>query len=99
MKLFISAVSTGLLLANMAFAAQDHNSSRSNKTSSINAPEETEILLKEAKEEALAVTKAMLDVDQKKDRYDGDYVISVDVKVTVERVKREKGSGQATGRR
>lgn len=89
-----------LFLINTAQAAQDYNSSRSNKSSGITAPDDTDTLLKETSAEALAVAKSMIALDQK-DGFEGQYTISVDVHVNIERVPspRDAASGLATGKR
>ena len=83
---------------NTAHAARDYNSSRSNIADSISAPDATDTLLKEASSEASVVTQSMIGVDQR-DGYKGDYVITVDVDVSIVRARREPASGLATGKR
>ena len=83
-KLFSIFVTVLILTTNTAFAAQDHNSSRSNKSSGISAPEDTDTLLREASTDASTVAKSMISADQR-NGYNGDYIVTVDVRVTIER--------------
>ncbi len=95
MKSLTSVLKIGFLsalLINTAQAAQDHNSSRSNKTGSIAAPNETEILLELTKSDALAVAKTMIAVDQQ-DGFTGEYEITVNTHVSIKRVKDKKDKG------
>jgi len=67
-------------------SAQDHNSTRSNKTASVAAPNEIENLLDLARADASAVAKTMVAADAR-DGYSGDYEITVNVAVSIKRVK------------
>ena len=90
MKLLKSVSMFFFLLAlpiNFAQAAQDHNSSRSNKTASAMAPDETEKLLKLSKDGAIEMTKAMIALDQQ-DGYTGEYEVTVKVGVSINRVNK-----------
>ncbi len=69
-----------------ALSVQDHNSSRSNKTASAAAPSEVENLLDLARADASAVAKAMIAAEGR-DGYNGDYEITVNVAVSIKRVK------------
>ena len=69
-----------------AHTAQDHNSSRSNKTSSVAAPNEIENLLDLTRADASAMAKTMVGSDQR-DGYSGDYEVTVNVSVSIKRVK------------
>ena len=89
-----------LFVINTAQAATDYNSSRSNKSLSANILNDTEGLLKTTGADASAVASTMIAVDQK-DGYTGEYNVTVDVRVSIERVvsPRDAASGRATGRR
>ncbi|MBT9487519.1 MAG: hypothetical protein IV093_08425 [Rubrivivax sp.] len=67
-------------------SAQDHNSSRSNKTNTASAPNEIENLLDLSRADASAVAKTMIAADTR-DGYNGDYEITVNVAVSIKRVK------------
>lgn len=85
----------GLILfistSNIATAAQDHNASRSNtSTGSVTAGDTTLTLLNQTKQDAYAVAKKMLAVDQR-DGYKGEYQITVNMGVSIKRIdNREK---------
>ena len=100
MKSFSIITFLFLFFISTAQAAQDYNSSRSNKSSGVSAPGDTDTLLKEASAEASSIAKNMIAVDQK-DGYEGDYTVSVDVSVSIQRVvsPRDAASGLATGKR
>ena len=87
----LSIILSGMLFGS-AQAATDHNSSRSNKTSSVAAPDVTDEMLRKAQQDASIVSKSMIAVDQS-DGYSGDYEITVDVRVTIERSPRP-GNGK-----
>ena len=70
-------------------SAQDHNSSRSNKTASATAPSDVEKMLELSRADALEVAKAMIAADQR-DGYAGDYEITVTVGVSVARARRPR---------
>lgn len=76
-----------LFFVNTLYAATDHNSSRSNKTSSSQAPKETKVLIKNVSANALAVSKRMIEVDQS-DNFDGEYLITVEMRVSLQRCVR-----------
>lgn len=67
-------------------SAQDHNSTRSNKTASAAAPNEVENLLDQTRADASAVAKSMIAADGR-DGYTGDYEVTVSVAVSIKRVK------------
>ena len=69
-----------------ALSVQDHNSSRSNKTASAAAPSEVETLLDQTRADASTVAKAMIAADLR-DGYAGDYEITVNVSVSIKRVR------------
>ena len=73
-----------------AYAATDYNSSRSNTEGVADIPDETEILLEEAKKEALPVFNSMLTADQRRDGYEGEYKVTVKVKVKLERASKRE---------
>lgn len=79
--LLLLGLPTGAVLS-----AQDHNSTRSNKTASAAAPNEVENLLDQTRAEASTVAKAMIGADQR-DGYAGDYEITVSVAVSIKRVR------------
>jgi hypothetical protein len=84
-----AAAATALLFGlsmQAAHTAQDHNSTRSNKTASAAAPNEIENLLDLSRADASAVAKTMVASDQR-DGYSGDYEITVNVSVSIKRVK------------
>ena len=87
----LSIMLSGALLHSVQ-AATDHNSSRSNKTSSVAAPDVTDEMLRKAQQDASIISKSMLQVDQS-DGYQGDYEITVDVRVSIERSPRP-GNGK-----
>jgi hypothetical protein len=70
----------------VAHTAQDHNSTRSNKTASAAAPNEIENLLDQSRADASAVAKTMVASDLR-DGYSGDYEITVNVSVSIKRVR------------
>ncbi len=87
MKFQVALLLSSLLLlfsVTNAGAAQDYNSSRSNKSAAIVVPDETEELLRLAAEDAVSVMRTMQAQDGR-DGYRGDYHINVEVKVTLER--------------
>lgn len=67
-------------------SSQDHNSSRSNKTNTVAAPNEVETLLDQTRADASAVAKTMIAADLR-DGYAGDYEITVNVAVSIKRVR------------
>lgn len=67
-------------------SSQDHNSSRSNKTNTAAAPNEVETLLDLTRADASSVAKAMIGADLR-DGYTGDYEITVNVSVSIKRVR------------
>ncbi|MFT6734964.1 MAG: hypothetical protein ACJAS9_003166 [Polaribacter sp.] len=82
-----------LFLINAAYAATDHNSSRSNKTSHTPASEvsnETEDMLKDVSSNASSIARQMIRIDQK-DGYTGEYEVTVDVGVSIKRVLSPNG--------
>ena len=89
-----------LLLGNTVQAAQDYNSSRSNRQGVSDVGDGADTLLKEASADASSVVKSMIAVDQK-DGYTGEYDITVDVRISIERVvsPRDAASGMPTGKR
>ena len=73
-----------------ALAAQDYNSSRSNRRGVSDVGGGADALLREASTDASKVVRAMVDAD-KATGFDGNYAITVDVKVTLERCVKDKG--------
>ena len=87
----IISMTAGLLVLfiNTAQAAQDYNSSRSNRTVGMSVGGETDKLLREASSEASAVAGSMIAIDQK-DGYTGEYEVTVNVSVSIKRVAKFK---------
>lgn len=77
-----------LLLVAPSFAINDFNSSRSNREKGTLALSTAEKMLREAGDDAYQVAKTMLDIDQKNEKYNGDYEIKVEVKVSIQRVEK-----------
>ena len=65
-------------------AATDYNSSRSNKSLGAFVPDTTDELLKKVQLDASIVSKSMIEADLS-DGYSGEYDITVDVHVRIER--------------
>lgn len=86
------AAAAAILLAigsTTANAAQDYNSSRSNNSSAIAAPDEVDNLLELTRTEASAVARSMVAADQR-DGYSGEYTVTDEVSVSIERAPRGK---------
>lgn len=83
-NIFSSVLLIFSAIAFSAHAAQDYNSSRSNKSNGVDVPDITDTLLRDASAEASLVTKTMIQNDMR-DGYSGDYVVTVDVRVTLQR--------------
>lgn len=83
-KTILSTTLFTLLLAGTAQAAQDYNSSRSNRSAGVDAPDEADTLLREASNDASSIARSMIASDMK-DGYDGDYEITVEIAVSITR--------------
>lgn len=78
-----------LLLSTTVMAATDYNSSRSNKQGVNNLGDGVDSLLRESTKAASLVARSMVAADNV-DGYTGEYVVTVDVRVSIERDDAEK---------